>query len=127
MLPRRTRRIGLAIAVVWLVAGAGILSAAAAERRALAAEEDFLADRLSAAACLETWGTNEGGGPRREATVTGIAPGGVRVSVTVPYAYATTIDDRTLHADTASRAVYAVTIGGIRRIEGDAVAPCADR
>ena len=123
----RIRRVGPAVAVVLLVAVAGILSATAAERRALAAEEDLLADRLSAATCLETWGTNEGGGPRREATVTGIAADGVRVRVTVPYAYSTTIDGRTLHADAASRAVYVVSVGASRRIAGDTVAPCSDR
>lgn len=118
--PRRTLLVTLAALVVL----GSLLSLPLAERRALSAERAHVADRLDAAPCLDDWGVNEGAGPSREASVTGVTAGGVRVAVTVPYAYTTEADGGTVYADAASEAVYAVTLADARRVRGDRVAPC---
>lgn len=117
---RRTLLAGLAL----LVVAGGVLAVSTAERRALAAEETYVAGRLDDASCLSDWGTREGGGPSADASVAGATAGGVRVRVTLPYAYTTETDRGPVFADTASRAVYEVTLSGTRRIRGDDVSPC---
>ena len=122
MVPTPERRT-LLVAVAVLVVGA-VAAVPAAERRALSAEEAYVAARLDDAPCLDDWGVNEGAGPSREASVTGLDAGGLRVTVTVPYAYRTGANDEAVYGDFASEATYAVTLTGTRRIRGDEVAPC---
>lgn len=117
----QSRRALLATLCVLVVAAA--VAVPLAERRALRAEQAHVADRLGTAACLDDWGVNEGAGPSREASVTGVTAGGLRVAVTLPYAYSTT-DGGTVYADTASEAVYAVTLTDARRLGGETVDPC---
>lgn len=118
--PTRRTLLVAAVALVAVCAAAVPL----AERRALSAEERHVTVRLDDAPCLDDWGVNEGAGPSRAASVTGVAGGGLRVAVTVPYAYRTTVDGETVYADGASEAVYAVTLAGTRRLRGDEIAPC---
>jgi hypothetical protein len=108
----------VAVVLVWSVA-----AVASARQRALNAEEAHVAGHVDRAPCLEDWGTGTGAVTER-ASVTGLAPLGVRVQVTLPYAYRVTIDGETVFADTASDAVYEVTVLGTHRVSGDEIAPC---
>jgi hypothetical protein len=90
---------------------------------ALSAEESYVADQLETASCLTDWGANEGAA-NKEAAVTDLTPRGVYVSVSLSYAYTTQNDNETIHADTASKAVYEVTLNDTRRISGDDISPC---
>lgn len=121
-LPLPSRRRALIAAVAVLLVG-GLLAVPLAQQRALATEEAHLTERLSNGECLTDWGVNEGAGPRRSASVTGVALGGLRVSVTVPYALSMPYENETLHADAASRAVYVVGVDA-RRVSGTEVSPC---
>lgn len=112
--------IGGAIAVLVVVGGAATYGA---ERRASNAEEAYVAARLENASCLDGWGTNEGAASGN-AAVTDLAPLGVRVTVRVPYAYRVETDGEPVFADTASEAVYEVTLLGTRRVGGDDISPC---
>ncbi|WP_435179390.1 hypothetical protein [Halorussus sp. AFM4] len=98
---------------------AGVVSDAEAKKRALAAEERYLKDRLREASCLQNWGTTPTTSSER-ATVTDRTADGVRVEVHHPYSYST---DRT-EADLASTARYVVTADAVRRVDGDEVSPC---
>lgn len=117
---RRTLLAGLAVVLVVSTAAAAV---PLAERRALAAEESYVADRLDDADCLDDWGTMEGAATKRVA-VTGVTPGGLRVSVEMPYAYTTEVDGERVFADTASEAVYAVSPTDARRERGDEITLC---
>lgn len=90
-----------------------------ATERALAAEETYLRDRLSAADCLENWGTTPTTASR-EATVVARTDEHVRVDVQHPYWYSTS----NAEADGVSEAVYEVTADEERRVEGDEIRPC---
>jgi len=120
-LPSRPRLVVGAVAILLV---ASLLSVPLAQQRALAAEESYLTDRLSDASCLTDWGVHEGAGPERSASVTGVALGGLRVSVTVPYAYSMPYENETLYADAGSNAAYVVTLTGATRVEGPDVSPC---
>lgn len=120
-MPSRRRLLpGIAFVVVF----AAVLSVPLAEHRALSAEGDYLEDRLENAPCLADWGTFEGSGPSANASVTGVDAFGLRVRITVPYSYRTRSENTTIHADTASRAVYIVSPVHARRVSGDAVSVC---
>ena len=106
----------LVVASVWTIPLAG--------QRALAAEEEYVADRLSDTPCLTDWGVNEGAGPSRDASITGLSTSGVRVHVTVPYAYTAESDGEPVFADTASDATYVVTPVTTRRVGGDDLPAC---
>ncbi|WP_058366176.1 hypothetical protein [Haloparvum sedimenti] len=90
-----------------------------ATERALAAEEAYLQDRLSAADCLENWGTTPTTASR-EAAVVAHTDEHVRVELQHPYWYSTA----SAEADSASEAVYEVTADDERRVEGDEIQPC---
>jgi hypothetical protein len=110
--------------LVLLVLGAALaLSVPTAERWAYAAEERHVADRLDGADCLTDWGTDEGAATGRTGVV-GVAPDGLQVRVRLPYAYTVSRDGGPLYADTASTAVYRVSLAGVERLRGDRVAPC---
>ena len=109
--------------VLALVVIGGLLAVPIAEERALGAEERYVSSQLEDASCLGSWGTNEGT-VSRAARITGVTASGLRVSVTLPYAYMTERDGQTIHADTASEAVYAVSLTGTRRVSGDTISPC---
>jgi hypothetical protein len=117
-----TRR--LLYGLVLLVVVVGVWTVPLAGQRALAAEEDYVADRLSDTLCLTDWGVNEGAGPSRDASITGLSTSGVRVHVTVPYAYTTESDGEPVFADTASEATYVVTPVTTRRVSGDDLPVC---
>jgi hypothetical protein len=96
------------------------LSDSEARERALAAEEQFLTERLRNAPCLTDWGTSPTTASKR-ARVTERTAEGVSVDVTHPYWYST---ERT-EADVASNAVYLVTADSVRRVRGERVSvPC---
>ena len=95
------------------------VSDAEAKKRALAAEKEYLADRLRNASCLQNWGTTPTTSNER-ATVTGRTADGVRVEVHHPYSYSTDATE----ADFASSARYVVTADAVRRVDGDSVSPC---
>ncbi|SEF59195.1 hypothetical protein SAMN04488133_0209 [Halobellus limi] len=120
--PTRTLLVALAIAVVVAFGVLGAISAA--EHRALDAESEHVAQQLGSAPCLTDWGVDEGAGPRRDASVTGVTAASIRVDVTIPYAYTTETDDGAVYADTASEATYEVSLAGLRRVRGDDVSPC---
>jgi len=61
---------------------------------------------------------------RNRASVTGVTLGGLRVPVTVPYAYSMPHENETLHADAGSNAVYEVGLTNARRTSGTDVSPC---
>jgi hypothetical protein len=110
--------------LVLLVVGVGVWTVPLAGQRALAAEEDYVADRLSDTPCLTDWGVNEGAGPSRDASITKLSTSGTHVRVTVPYAYTTEHDGEPIFADTASEATYVVTPVTTRRVGGDALPAC---
>lgn len=118
-----TRRLLGIATVLGIVILAGVLVAAGSERTAATAEEAYVSDRLADASCLDTWGTDEGTETRR-AAVTGLTPGGVRVSVRMPYAYSVETEEGPVHADTAANAVYVVSLSDTRRVEGTQITPC---
>lgn len=117
---RRRLAVGIALALVVVLVGYLLLTA---EQRALAAEEEYVVSHLEDEDCLETWGANEGAGSTGSA-ITGVTLGGVRVNVTMPYAYSVQTEEGPLHADLDTRASYEVTLTDVRRISGDDVAPC---
>ncbi|WP_276271526.1 hypothetical protein [Haloarcula litorea] len=119
-----TRRTALSAVLALCVVLAGVAAVWGAEQRALAAEADHVRDRLDGATCLTDGGVNEGAGPSRSARVTGVSPGGLRVSVTLPYAYTVGAGDDRVFADTASEAVYEVGPLGVRRVRGTEIDPC---
>ena len=87
--------------------------------RALAAEETYVSEQLSAAECVTEWGTD----PTvedREAAVTNRSVDGVAVNVTQPYWYGTADTD----ADGATAARYLVTENATTRLDGDELSPC---
>jgi hypothetical protein len=114
----------LPVALTLVLVVTGIWTVPLAGQRALAAEEEYVADRLSGASCLADWGVNEGAGPSRDASIRGLSASGVRVHVTVPYATETVVDNSTVYGDTASEAVYLVTPLSTRRVEGDDLPAC---
>lgn len=118
-----SRRLLLGVGLATVVVLGGVAAVTTAQQRALRAEDAHVADHLEQAPCLGEWGTREGAVTER-ASVTGLAPFGVRVRVTMPYAYRVTVDGERVFADTGSNAVYEVTVFGTRRIDGDEVAPC---
>jgi hypothetical protein len=114
----------LAIAVLLAVGlVATLASPLVLERWALAAEDEHVTARLEDESCLAHWGTGEGAGIQR-AEVTGVSDGGVRVEVSLPYAYTTERDGEKIYADMTSEAVYEVTRTDMRRVRGDDIAPC---
>lgn len=125
MNPSITRRRLLGGLGLVTAGGAGAaLSGQLAIRRAFAAEEAYVADRLDDADCLSDWGVDEGGATKRSSVV-GPVPVGLRVAIELPYAYTTeTEEGEPLFADTASEAVYDVTPLGTRRVRGDEISPC---
>jgi hypothetical protein len=123
MRPEITAR-RLLYGLVLLVVVVGVWTVPLAGQRALAAEEDYVADRLSDNPCLTDWGVNEGAGPSRDASIRGLSTSGVRVHVTVPYAYTTESDGEPVFADTASEATYVVTPVTTRRVSGDDLPVC---
>jgi hypothetical protein len=123
-MPREVTTRRLLAGVVLLLVVASVWTVPLAGQRALAAEEDYVADRLSDTLCLTDWGVNEGAGPSRDASITGLSTSGVRVHVTVPYAYTTESDGEPVFADTASEATYVVTPVTTRRVSGDDVPTC---
>lgn|GEM_PF-3313798 len=90
-----------------------------ARERAIAAEEQYLADRLGNATCLEEWGTEPTTG-EVDATIANRAADVVSVEVTHPYWYSMGRDE----SDSISNAVYNVTSADIERVSGDDVSPC---
>ncbi|MFC7028653.1 hypothetical protein ACFQJ5_15545 [Halomicroarcula sp. GCM10025324] len=116
-------RLLLAVVLVAAVVLGSVGTVTSAQQRALNAEDAHVTSHLERAPCLDDWGTREGAVTER-ASITGLAPLGVRVSVTLPYAYRVDVDGETVFADTSSDAVYAVTALGTRRVGGDEIAPC---
>lgn len=114
----------LPVALALLLVVTGVWTVPLAGQRALAAEEEYVADRLSDTPCLTDWGVNEGAGPSRDASIREVSPSGVRVHVTVPYAYTTESDGEPMFADTASEATYVVTPVTARRVSGDDLPAC---
>ena len=96
-----------------------VVSGGEAKKRALAAEERYLKDRLSDASCLQNWGTTPTTSSER-ATVIDRTAKGVHVEVQHPYWYST---DRS-EAGLASTAEYVVAADEVRRVEGSTVSPC---
>jgi hypothetical protein len=123
-MPREVTTRRLLAGVVLLLVVASVWTVPLAGQRALAAEEDYVADRLSDTLCLTDWGVNEGAGPSRDASITGLSTSGVRVHVTVPYAYTTESDGEPVFADTTSEATYVVTPVTTRRVSGDDLPAC---
>jgi hypothetical protein len=123
-MPREVTTRRLLAGVVLLLVVASVWTVPLAGQRALATEEDYVADRLSDTLCLTDWGVNEGAGPSRDASITGLSTSGVRVHVTVPYAYTTESDGEPVFADTASEATYVVTPVTTRRVSGDDLPVC---
>jgi hypothetical protein len=117
-----SRRVVYGIALLIVVAGA-VGSVFAAQQRALTAEEVYVSNQLANKSCLSDWGINEGVGVG-EGSTTGVTVGGVRVAVTLPYAYTTETDEGTVYADSISHAVYAVTATDVHRISGDRISIC---
>lgn len=103
---------------------ATIVSVPVVEKRALDAENAYISDQLEGEECLTDWGVNEGAGPTKDASITGFTGTGVRVDVTMPYAYTTEDEQEPIFADTASEAVYEVNLTNTRRLGGDTISPC---
>ena len=118
-----SRRLLLGVVLAGVMVLGGVAAVTSAQERALRAEDAHVTDHLERASCLDDWGTREGAVTER-ASVTGRAPLGVRVSVTLPYAYRVEIDGEPVFADTSSDAVYEVTVFGTRRVGGDEISPC---
>lgn len=110
--------------LVLLIVAGSTLASIIAEDRALDAEEDYVAGNLEDTSCLTEWGTSEGAGPSKDASVTKVTTSGVRVTVTLPYAYTAESDGETVYADTASEALYRVKFTGTQRLAGDEITPC---
>ena len=113
------------VACVALLVVSGCLETATvssedARTRALAAEEQYLRDRLENASCVEGWGTNSYTGVQEEATVVNRTADGVVVDVVHPFWYGTA----TVDADGRSEATYLVTDDETRRLRGTDVSPC---
>jgi hypothetical protein len=123
MRPEITARL-LLYGLVVLVVVVGVWTVPLAGQRALAAEEDYVATHLANESCLTDWGVNEGAGPSKDASIAGLSTSGVRVHVTVPYAYTTESDGEPIFADTASEATYVVTPVTTRRVSGDDLPTC---
>lgn len=90
-----------------------------ARERAIAAEEEYLAERLGSADCLRDWGTHATTADERASVETRTAEA-VVVDARHPYWYTT----GTAEGDDVSRARYHVTREEERRVDGDAVSPC---
>ena len=122
----RAGRVTVALVVALSLAGClGIdggpaVTDEAARERALAAEEQYLRDRLENASCAEGWGTNSYTGIQQEATVVNHTTDGVFVDVVHPFWYGTA----TVDADGRSEATYLVTDDEARRVRGTDVSPC---
>lgn len=95
-------------------------SDAGPEERALAAEEDYIVDRLEGAPCVESWGLTDYGGIEENATIDERTEDGVYVDASHPYWYGT---DRA-EVDGGTFARYLVTDDTVQRIEGDDLEPC---
>lgn len=91
-----------------------------AEERALAAEEEYITDRLENAACVNSWGLTDYGGIPENATVSERSEDGVTVEVTHPYWYGTDSKE----VDAGTRAEYLVTEESVQRVDGDELEPC---
>lgn len=117
----RRALIGGVVALLVVASGAGAVYSA--QKQALRAEETFVTEQLADASCLDDWGTDVGVVTKR-AAVTGIAPLGLRVNVTLPYAFRVERDGGPVFADTASKSVYEVTPFRTERLSGDDVKPC---
>ena len=87
-----------------------------AKRRALAAEESYLTDKLQSVSCLEEWGTTATTASR-DATVTNRTSDGVHVEITHPYWY----HSERVEADASTNALYIVTADSVERKRGDSV------
>lgn len=122
-MPSRKVLVSTFVLVLLIVAG-GALATITVEDRALDAEEEYVASNLENRSCLTEWGTREGAGPSTDASVTKVTTSGVRVTVTLPYAYTTESDGETIYADTASEAVYQVNFTETQRLTGDEITPC---
>lgn len=120
--PRRRLLYGLVLGVV--VIGGGFSTMGAAEQRAFSAEESYVTNQLDDASCLVEWGVNDGVALRPEMAVTGLAGGGLRVTVAVPYHFAKRDGNQTIVGDTASEAVYRVTPTETQRLSGDDISYC---
>jgi hypothetical protein len=118
-----SRRLLLGSALAALVIISGVAAVYSAQQRAVRAEETHVATQLETATCLDDWGVNEGT-ETKSAAVTGVSPFGVRVTVSIPYAYSVDRDGDPIFADTASEAVYEVTLLNARRVSGDDISPC---
>ena len=116
------RTLIFSVTLVIIVAD-GVVSGFVAEQRALDAEEEYAAEQLGDEPCLTDWGVNEGAATK-QVSITGVTAGGVRVAVSMPYAYTVERNGTPIFADTASDAVYAVTFTDTRRIRGEAIAIC---
>lgn len=119
----RSRRLLIGGAIAVLLVLAGLAAAHGAQQHALDTEATHVANQLRDEPCLDDWGANEGAATK-SAGITGLAPTGLRVSVSLPYAYRVDHDGEPVFADTASEAVYAVTLFGTRRVSGDEIDPC---
>lgn len=106
------------------------ISDESAKERALAAEEEFIEDRLSAASCLDDWGTWASVGIDEEATIQERTSKGVVVDVTHPFWYTAVRTEQSSsrtgisEADGATNAQYLVTIDATERLDGDELSPC---
>ena len=109
--------------VVVIIVAAAVTSVFVAQQRALAAEEEYVTAHLEDESCLSDRGVNEGAA-NREVSIEGVTIGGVRVAVSMPYAYTTGEDGEQIFADAASDAVYVVTLTDTHRISGDEVSIC---
>jgi hypothetical protein len=116
-------RFALALGLVLVLATGGVMTASTAEQQALNAEREHITNRLDDATCLDEWGV-DAGTVRKSARVTGVTARGVRVRVTMPYAYRVEQDGEPLFADTASDATYVVSLRGAHRMSGDRIEPC---
>jgi hypothetical protein len=119
---RLSSRVSVALALLIILSC--VLLIPIAEGRALEAEEAYVADRLENASCLSDWGTSEGAGPSKDASITKVTTHRLQISVTLPYAYTTEAGNETMYADFASEAVYEVSPTRVQRIRGDDISPC---
>lgn len=117
---RRQLTVGVLLAVGLV---ATLVSPLVVEQWALAAEDEHVTAQLENQPCLTDWGIREGAVTQRT-EITGVSDGGVRVEVSLPYAYTTERDGETVVADSASEAVYEVTRTDMRRVRGDDISPC---
>lgn len=109
----------LSLSIAGCTGGPGVSNGDAKER-ALSAEEDYIAEELESAACVESWGLTSYAGVEAEARVTNRTDDGVYVSVRHPYWYST----EEVEADVGSEARYLVTGEATERVGGTEVSPC---